>query len=124
MTSAQVNTMQRASYSNDSKQTSTVSNSKTVDENALIKKAYERRKRNMDNLHIQTEREVYDDYEGMLSDMYYGLKTYSDKDRKNYQDKMRDIRQKWEAKGYKICFSNGGRSKWETWDGKCKYYKK
>lgn len=124
MTSAQVNTMQRASYSNGRKQTNTVSNDNTVDKSALIKKAYERQKRNMDYVHVQTERKVYEDYEDMLKKMYWGNSTYRDRDRKNYQDKMREIRQKWEAKGFKICFSNGGKSEWETWDGKCKYYKK
>lgn len=124
MTSAQVNTMQRASYSNGRQQTGTASTNRTVDEAALTKKAYERRKNVMDNAHVQTERRVYENYEDMLKRMYWGESTYSDRDREKYQDKMRDIRQKWEAKGFKICFSNGGRSEWETWDGKCKYSKK
>lgn len=124
MTVSQLNRMRSSSYSNGRKQTNTVSNDNTVDKSALIKKAYERQKRNMDYVHVQTERKVYEDYEDMLKKMYWGNSTYRDRDRKNYQDKMREIRQKWEAKGFKICFSNGGKSEWETWDGKCKYYKK
>ena len=124
MTASQSNRMRSSSYGNGRKQTNTVSNNKTIDESALIKKANERRKRDMDYVHVQSSRRVYEDYEDMLKKMYWGNSTYSDRDRKNYQDKMRDIRQKWEAKGFKICFSNGGRSEWETWDGKCKYYKK
>lgn len=59
---------------------------------------------------------VYDDYVDLLSKMYYGFFKYNDRDRRNYQETMKSIRTKWEAKGMWI----GAPSKWETWDGTCK----
>ena len=52
--------------------------------------------------------------------MCYGLLTYDSQQRKDYQEAMRQIREKWEAKGLWIY----KQSKWEKWGGACKISKK
>ena len=64
-------------------------------------------------LHRKYDMRVYDDYVDLLMNMYYGFFTYNDRNRRDYQEEMRSIRMKWEAKGMWI----GSPSKWETWDG-------
>ena len=64
--------------------------------------------------------QVYGDYERKMIDMCYGLLTYDSQQRKDYQEAMRQIREKWEAKDLWIY----KQSKWEKWGGVCKVSKK
>jgi TPR repeat protein len=73
-------------------------------------KAYPRDK---ELLHRKYDMRVYDDYADLLMNMYYGFSIYNDRNRRDYQENMRSLRMKWEAKGMWI----GSPSKWETWDG-------
>ena len=58
---------------------------------------------------------TYEKHADALSDMYYGIISYDDNSRRSRQQIMREIRQKWDARG--IGFSQ---SSWETWNGACK----
>ena len=66
---------------------------------------------------------VYDDYVSMLINMDTGWDYYSDSRRKDIQSTMRKIRTDWESRGYDSSIRIH-ESKWETWDGTCKTYKK
>ena len=59
--------------------------------------------------------DTYSRHASALMDMYYGHTTYSDSMRRSRQSSMRNLREKWVARG--IGFSQ---SSWETWSGKCK----
>lgn len=62
----------------------------------------------------RTESRAYSNYESMLIKMNtYWETQYNDSDRRNHQKKMKDIRTKWEKRGYHIT-----RSEWEDWNGK------
>ena len=55
----------------------------------------------------------YSSYESQLIKMNtYHESEYNDSDRRQIQQKMRDIRTKWEGRGYKMFHST-----WEDWDG-------
>lgn len=55
---------------------------------------------------------VYQDYEGQLSSMKTFPERYDDQQRRTIQMKMKQIRTKWEQKGFKMYHSE-----WENWDG-------
>ena len=55
---------------------------------------------------------VYQDYEGQLSSMKVFPERYDDQQRRTIQLKMKQIRTKWEQKGFKMYHSE-----WENWDG-------
>lgn len=55
---------------------------------------------------------VYQDYEGQLSSMKTFPERYDDQQRRSIQMKMKQIRTKWEQKGFKMYHSE-----WENWDG-------
>lgn len=63
---------------------------------------------------LHRDQKSYDHWGSMLCNMWAGHSTYSDRDRKNYQASMREIRLRWEAKGMSKYFYP---SRWETWDG-------
>ena len=111
MTDSQQKMMQQCGYSHNSNSFSSAASS------ASDKKQYPS---SADLNRRNTEKRIYDDYEDMLMNMYYGHAIYSDRNRLDYQAKMRSIRQNWEGQDMWI----GSPSKWETWDGVCKYYKK
>ena len=57
--------------------------------------------------------QVYGEYERKLIDMCYGIIKYDTQERKETQEAMREIREKWQAKDLWI-FKE---SKWESWGG-------
>ncbi len=66
--------------------------------------------------YCKTDQKTYSNYENQLIKMNtYWERQYNDKDRRYIQSQMRNIRQKWESKGYKMFHSP-----WEDWDGKKK----
>lgn len=73
---------------------------------------------------MHTSQKVYDDYVGMLMSMCYGHSFYSDRNRRDYQSKMRQICQDWDSKGYDPAYRIYRSEEWENWNGECKYYKK
>lgn len=60
-----------------------------------------------------TDSKTYANYDGMLSKMRYGNMEYNDSKRKEYQSKMRSLRQKWEQRGESFQHSDN-----EDWLGK------
>ena len=64
--------------------------------------------------HRVREGKVYTKYESLLTNMkVFWERYYDDNLRKTYQRKMKEIRTKWERKGYKMYHSP-----WEDWDGR------
>lgn len=60
-----------------------------------------------------TDSKTYANYDGMLSKMRYGNMEYNDSKRKEYQSKMKLLRQKWEQRGERFQHSDN-----EDWLGK------
>ena len=60
-----------------------------------------------------TDSRTYANYDGMLSKMRYGNMEYDDAKRKEYQSKMRALREKWEKRGERFQHSEN-----EDWLGK------
>ena len=60
-----------------------------------------------------TDSRTYSNYDGMLSKMRYGNMEYDDSKRREYQSKMRSLRQKWEQRGERFQHSEN-----EDWNGK------
>ncbi|KAA6303284.1 MAG: hypothetical protein EZS26_000523 [Candidatus Ordinivivax streblomastigis] len=60
-----------------------------------------------------TDSNTYSDWETQLIKMNtYPEKYYNDSNRRHIQDQMKQIRQKWEKRGYRVY-----KSDWEDWDG-------
>lgn len=60
-----------------------------------------------------TAYKAYESYANELSKMESGIIEYNDNQRREYQSKMKKIRQEWESKGYQFTKLN-----WENWTGK------
>lgn len=60
-----------------------------------------------------TDSRTYANYDGMLSKMRYGNMEYDDSKRREYQSKMKALRQKWEQRGERFQHSEN-----EDWIGK------
>lgn len=60
----------------------------------------------------QVEERAYNGYSKILMNMNYGYSLYNDSDRITAQSKMKQIRQKWEDRGYSFY-----KSEWEDWNG-------
>ena len=65
------------------------------------------------NQNKNTDSRTYANYDGMLSKMRYGNMEYDDAKRKEYQSKMRALREKWEKRGERFQHSEN-----EDWLGK------
>jgi tetratricopeptide (TPR) repeat protein len=98
LSSSQSNTATSKSYSSDNTSSSPSSGGRN------------------DSMYRNTDSKTYSDYESQLIKMNtYWESQYSDNDRKYIQSKMKEIRTKWERRGYKMFHSP-----WEDWDGRKK----
>lgn len=65
-----------------------------------------------ENQSKNTDSRTYANYDSMLSKMRYGNMPYNDKERREWQAKMKSLRQKWEGKGQSFPHSQN-----ESWGG-------
>lgn len=115
MTSAQSARMKQSSYkARPSGNTSGKSQTSSVDNSKILKRNLELQKRQHLIELSRYDKRTYDSWESKIYDMAKGYKKYDDRDRRNYQDHMRCIREKYEAED----LWPWGKSEWETWNGK------
>lgn len=117
MTPSQTNRMSKSSYqSGASNRTKGNGNSSNVDNSdELMKKSFERRKKNILYSNLRYDREMYLSWESDVRKMAQGRTEFNKRNLEKYQDHMRSIRERCERNGV---WGNYGVSEWENWSGK------